>query len=266
MEFLDFFEGRDWLGRDLDSYLYAPEYLIFFAVAVLTAVLLPLALRKKENTTLKKVLIGLWLFLLIYDVSKFIFNWISTLLHGNAISIATGLPFHACSTPWYAFPLALLAKKESTRRAWSAYVCSINLFGGIIGMFMGTAMMHCYSFVSYYGSQMMIYHSVLLILPMFMLITGYYKPQWKDIKAGYGVFCLIAIPTLIFDTIFRCDYMYIYDGSTLEPFKALASAMPHRFLWTLIAFAGYFILVVVFLGAAILIRQMIEKRKEKSLS
>ena len=261
MEFLDFFEGRDWLCRDLDSYLYAPEYLIFFALAVLTALVLPLSLRKKENSTLKKVLIGLWLFLLIYDVSKFILSWTSTLLHGNPISIATALPLHACSTPWYSFPLALLAKKESTRRAWSAYVCSINLFGGIIGMFMGTAMMHCYSFVSYYGSQMMIYHSVLLILPMFMLLTGYYKPQWKDIWRGFAVFGLIATPTFIFDTIFGCDYMYIYDGSTLEPFKALASAMPHRLLWTLIAVAGYFLLIVVFLGSAILIRKAIDKKK-----
>lgn len=54
MEIIDFIEGRDWLLRDLDSYLYAPEYLVFFALAVLTAFILPLALRKKEHTTLKK--------------------------------------------------------------------------------------------------------------------------------------------------------------------------------------------------------------------
>ncbi len=261
MEFLDFFEGRDWLGRDLDSYLYAPEYLIFFALAVMTAFVLPLSLRKKDHTTLKKVLIGLWLFLLIYDVSKFIFSWTSTALHGSTFSIPSALPLHACSTPWYAFPLALLPKKESTRRAWSAYVCSINLFGGIVGMFLGTAMMTHYSFVSYYGSQMMIYHSVLLILPMFMLLTGYYKPQWRDILPGFAVFGLIAVPTFIFDTIFQCDYMYIYDGSTLEPFKALAAQMPHRLVWTVIAVIGYFLLIVIFLGVAILVRKSIEKKR-----
>jgi hypothetical protein len=73
-----------------------------------------------------------------------------------------------------------------------------------------------------------------------------------------------AIPTLIFDTVFKCDYMYIYDGSTLEPFKALVAAMPHRLVWTLAAFAGYFLLVVVFIGGAILIRKWIEKKKSLS--
>lgn len=265
MEIIDFIEGRDWLLRDWDNYLYAPEYLIFFALAVLTAFALPLFLHKKEYATLKKVLIGLWLFLLIYDVSKFLFSWTSTALHGDTFSIPSALPFHACSTPWYSFPLALFAKKESTRRAWSAYVCSINLFGGIVGMFMGTAMMYHYSFVSYYGSQMMIYHSVLIIFPLFMLLTGYYKPKWKDIWRGFAVFGLIATPTFIFDTIFQCDYMYIYDGSTLEPFKALASQMPHRLVWTLIAVTGYFLLIVIFLGATIFIRKLIQTNT-KSLS
>ncbi len=261
MEFLDFFEGRDWLGRDLDSYLYAPEYLIFFAIAVMTAIVLPLILRRQQQQTLKKVLIGLWLFLIIYDVSKFCLSWASTALHGDPFYVSSALPFHACSTIWYSAPIALLAKKESTRRAWSAYLCSINLFGGIVGMFLGTAMMTHYSFVSYYGSQMMIYHSLLVIIPLFMLLTGYYKPQWRDILPGFAVFGLIAVPTFIFDTIFQCDYMYIYDGSTLEPFKALAAQMPHRLVWTVIAVVGYFLLVAIFLGAAILIRKAIEKKR-----
>ena len=261
MEFLNFFEGRDWLGRGWDSYLYAPEYLIFFTVAIAVAIILPLTQRNRTEQTLKKILIGLWLFLLIYDVSKFCLSWTSTALHGDGFNPATALPFHACSTIWYSAPIALLARKESTRRAWSAYLCSINLFGGIIGMFLGTAMMHHYSFISYYGSQMMIYHSMLVIIPMFMLITGYYNPRWQDVLPGFSVFGIIALPTFIFDTIFRCDYMYIYDGSTLEPFKALAAMMPHRLLWTLIAVIGYFLLIVIFLGAAIVIRKTIEKKR-----
>lgn len=108
----------------------------------------------------------------------------------------------------------------------------------------------------------MVYHAIVIIMPMIMLISGFYKPEGHDYLLGFLVFLAIGIPTFIFNTIFATDYMYTYDGSTLEPFKWLAEMMPHRLLWTLVAVFGYFLLAVMFHYAAVGIRKLSEKIKE----
>ena len=133
---------------------------------------------------------------------------------------------------------------------------------GIIGMFMSTDMMYCYSLFSLYGSENMIYHSMLFIIASTMLVTGYYKPKKQHILRGYLVFLCIAIPTFVFDCIFKADYMYIYDCSLLGIFKPIADAMPHRLLWTLVAFTSYFIITVVFYFISLGISLLCNKNKK----
>ena len=57
--------------------------------------------------------------------------------------------------------------------------------------------------------------------------------------------------------------MYIYDCSLLDIFKFIADAMPHRLLWTLVAFVAYFIIEVVFHYTAIGVGALCNKRKRK---
>ncbi len=259
---MEFFTTSDWLGRE-GPFLYHPEYLAYFAFATAVAIVLPILLRRVKLKTAERVMIYLWLAELIYDVSKWCISWTETIITGGGFEVGSGLPFHTCSTFWYTAPLALFLKEGKLKTALMSYVCTVNLFGGIVGMFLGTAMMYHYSFISYYGSQMMIYHSMLIILPMIMLVTGYYKPKVRDIFLGFAVFAAIATPMFVFDSIFKVDYMYIYDGSTLEPFKHIAAVMPHRLLWTLIAVLGYFGIVALFTLGAIGIRRLCENIAKK---
>ena len=93
------------------------------------------------------------------------------------------------------------------------------------------------------------------------VITHYRLAKKGDMWLGLIVFAVIATPTFIFDSIFAVDYMYIYDGSTLEPFKALAAIMPHRLVWTLVAVAGYVGITAIFQFSAIGIRTLYNKSK-----
>lgn len=253
--------AQDLFGRD-GSFLYAPEYLIFFAVAILTAIVLPLLLRKLPLNKVQKVLVGMWLGLLVLDIIKYNISWSGSWLDGESFNIKTALPLHACSSFWYVAPIAFFSKNEKIKSAACCYLCTVNMFGGIIGMFMSTDMMACYSLFSIYGSENMIYHSMLFIIASVMLGTGYYKPKKQHVLRGYLVFLCIAIPTFIFDCIFKADYMYIYDCSLLGIFKPIADAMPHRLVWTLVAFASYFIITVVFYFIALGISLLCNKNKK----
>ncbi len=253
--------GKDIFGRE-GSFLFAPEYLIFFAFATIVAVVLPLLLRKAKAKTVKIVMICLWAFALGYDLVRWFF-WTGSSIVGDGISVGSDLPLHTCSTFWYTAPLALFLNDGKLKRAICSYLCTINLFGGIVGMFLGTAMMSSYSFFSFWGNEHMVYHAIVIIMPLVMLITGWYKPEGKDYILGFLVFVAIAIPTFIIDNIFAVDYMYIYDGTTLEPFKWLANMMPHRLLWTAVAVVGYFLLALLFHYAAVGIRALYNKCKSK---
>lgn len=258
---LEFDGGADLFSRE-ESFLYAPEYLIFFAIVTAVAVVLPLLLRKTRPETVKVVMISLWAFAVTYDIVRWFF-WTGSSIAENNFSIGADLPLHTCSTFWYTAALVLFLPEGKFKRALCSYLCTINLFGGIVGMYVGTAMMNSYSFFSLYGNEHMVYHAIVIIVPMIMLITGYYKPSGRDYILGFLVFAAIATPTFVIDNIFAVDYMYIYDGMTLEPFKWLANMMPHRLLWTLVAVVGYFLLALLLHYAAIGIRALHDKIKNK---
>ena len=251
--------AKDLFGRT-GSFLYAPEYLIFFVLAIATAIVLPILFRKLPYQKVRKILIALWVCCLVYDIVKHLISWSGYISSGEPFNLKTALPLHTCSSFWYMPAVALFAKKDSLKNAASCYICTINMFGGIIGMFMSFDMMSCYSFFSFYGSQTMIYHAILFIFPAIMLGTEYYKPKAKHVFGGYIVFLAIAIPVFIFNNIFKADYMYTYNSSLLPIFKPLADSMPHRLVWTLVSLSAYFIITVVFHFAAIGIRHLIHSR------
>lgn len=257
---MDFLFKSDWLGRE-QSFLYAPEYLVFFAVVTLTAIFLPILLRRASDKTVRTIMICMWAFALVMDIFRWSIGWIDTAVTGGEFHVSSALPLHTCSSFMYTAPIAIFSKNEKIKTAVCNFLCTINLFGGIVGMYMGTAMMSYYSMASFYGPEHMIYHAIVIILPLIMLVTGFYKPEKHDMWLGLIVFAIIAIPTFIFDNIFAVDYMYIYDGSTLEPFKALAAVMPHRLLWTLVAIAGYIGISAIFQFSAIGIRALHNKLK-----
>ena len=258
---MDFLFERDWLGRE-QSFLYAPEYIVFFALVTVIAVMLPIFLRGVSDKKVRTVMICMWVFALVMDVFRWSIGWIDTAITGSEFSVGSALPLHTCSTFMYTVPLALFAKNEKIKTAVCNYLCTINLFGGIVGMYVATAMMSYYSMASFYGAEHMIYHAIVIVLPLIMLVTGFYKPQKGDMWLGLIVFAIIATPTFIFDSIFAVDYMYIYDGSTLEPFKALAAIIPHRLVWTLVAVAGYVGITAIFQFSAIGIRTLYNKSKK----
>ena len=254
-------EKSDWQNRNLDSYLFNYEYLIFWALAFTGLAVAAILLRRCKRETVHKVLICIWAFALFYDVAKWIISWSATAMFEQEFSMFAGLPLHTCSSYWYIAPLALFVKNKKLKRALCNYQCTILLWGGLMGMLLCVAMMQCYSFTSYYGSQIQIYHLMILATSVIMLSTGYYKPKKYDFLLGFAVFAVIAFPVFVFNNIFETDYMYTYDQSALYIFSFIADNLPHRILWTLIAVAGYLGLTAIFTFGVIGIKMLYCKVK-----
>ncbi|MBR5773985.1 MAG: YwaF family protein [Clostridia bacterium] len=241
-----FFSTRDWFGRTDESFLFNTEHIAFIVIAFIVGIALPLILRKARvsQKTIHRVLVGLWLSCVIWDLVKWLWGMIPVFKGIESFNVASGMPFHTCSVYMFVAPFALFARGK-VRTAASSFLTELSLITGFVSLILSFAMMNCYSVFSFYGMHTMVYHSILYIMPMTMLITGYYKPQKKDFLYGFAAFMVVFAVIFTFDNIYKTDYMYIYDGSTFEIFKVISQNVPHRLVWTVLAVIAYFLIIVI---------------------
>ena len=117
---MDFLFERDWLGRATDfsvNFLYAPEYIVFFVIVTLTAIILPILLRRASEKTVRTVLISMWAFALVIDVFRWSIGWIYDAINDIPLQIGSGLPLHTCSMLMITAPVAIFSKNEKIKTA-----------------------------------------------------------------------------------------------------------------------------------------------------
>ena len=258
---MEFFRKEDWFNRE-GPYFYNAEHIIFIILALATCVAVPLLLRKKSPKTIKIVLICLWATALALDLIKYVQWWIGDAIGYGPFSVGTELPLYTCSIFLYAVPVALFVRNDLIKRSLCAFLCTISLFGGLINFFLSFTLINN-SLFSFYGLHTCLYHMMLLLVPMIMLITGYYRPQWRDFVNAFVVFAIVAAPVFIFNCIFTTDYMYLYDGSDLAPFAVIADAMPHHLLWTVVVTLGYALVCIMVLACEIGITKLVALIKNR---
>ena len=258
---MNFFNATDWFGRE-GNFLFSPEHIIFIVLATALGILLPLMLRKKSTKTIKGVLIGLWVFALVFDLLKWGNIWICDITGADTFKLASHLPLHFCSMFLYVAPIALFAKNQKLKTAATNFVCTVSMLMGYMSLFLSTAMMSSYSLFSFNGMHTMVYHAILFIFPMTMLLTRFYKPKWKDMLGGIVVVLIICAIMITFDNIFAVDYMYLYDESTLGVFHFISQNVP-RVVWIVIAVLGYVASVALIHSIVMGILALCKKKSEK---
>jgi hypothetical protein len=137
-------------------------------------------------------------------------------------------------------PLSLFAKNLTIKDACNAFICSLSMIGGIINFIFPTD-----SLFSFMGLHTFLYHFMLLITPIIMLTSGYYKPKFNHSIGAIIIFIMYAIPVYIFNSIFELDYMFIYNGSWFGPMAEFASMMPHRIIWTIVCVLGHLLVTIL---------------------
>ena len=241
---MEFFTSNDWLNRPGPSYAFKLDHILFVIIGMLIGVGLCFLLRKKDKKVIKITLISIWGLAIAIELFYYGYLYISCINGSMTFNIETMLPFHSCLMFLYVFPVAMFCKNPMIKTAACNFLVVINMIIGFITLFVGCPPVGC-SALSFSGVQSLVLHIIIVIVPLIMVVTGYYDIQLKDIRLGLLAFATLGLTMWIFDAITGCDYFYFYDGHTFPVLKIISENVP-ALVWTLIVVFCY-----TFTGCAI---------------
>ena len=179
-------------------------------------------------------------------------------------------PFHICSMGLYAY-LIIGSKNNSKVREWvmpfgyavlllvTSIILVIPGSSGILGYQDNWNLI--YDNILPY--QSFLYHGCLVFVPLYMILSGLYKPRWSDIYKSVVVLIVCAIFAQTLNYIFEgsnCDFMMLRYGNG-SPFQSLLVSSPILYYLVMIsASIGGTALVI---SITILVNKLISKRSIK---
>ena len=262
---MDFINSTDWLNREA-PYAFKLDHILFVVIGVLIGVGLCFLLRKKEQKTIKIVLVSLWSFAILVEIVYYGLVYAQCIMDpvGHPFNIEYDLPLHSCLMFLYVFPFALFSKNKVIRTAAMNFSVVINMIIGFITLFVGCPPKGS-SALSFVGIQSMVIHVIIVIVPLIMLITNYYDLKKGDLKWGLMLFGILAISIYIFDAVAGCDYFYFYDGRTFGVLYVISENVPHL-VWTLIVVTCYVLTGIIIHYLVYGIKVFIDKQKSSKES
>ena len=158
-------------------------------------------------------------------------------------------PFHICSMGLYAY-LIIGSKKDSKLIEWvkpfgfsvllivTCIILTIPQSSGILGSTNDWS----FTFDNLLPYQSWLYHGCLVFVPLYMILSGFYKPKFSDIYKAFIVLCVVAAFAQSLNFIFEgsgADFMTLRYGNG-NPFQFLLVDTPilYYLLLTVVCFVG----------------------------
>ena len=178
-------------------------------------------------------------------------------------------PFHICSMALYAFPI-IGAKIPGKLEKWvrpfgyavmlvvTMIILAIPASSGILGTPTDWSLVYD-NFLPY---QSWLYHGTLVFVPLYMVLSGFYRPNFRDLYRSATVFAVVAV--------FAQALNYILDGSGADfmtlrygngnPFAFLLADTPllYYVVITSIALTSTSLVLLATIG----INKLVDKRKK----
>lgn len=213
------------------------------SLIALTAITVPLLSKyiihggsDKVESTLKFLAIAI----LFFDPAYWIWEWV----HFGHFDIETTFPFYICSLFWILMPIAIFAKEGVLKRSALANISTVGLMSGILGFVLNTHV-GVYPILSFVPMRSLLYHYIMIFVPVLTWKSGYYKPAAGDQKLAFIPVLLILIPGIIMNLLYGFDYGYTGGGQG-TPLTLLSDWMP-RPLFLLVIYSGlYFLMGILF--------------------
>ena len=258
---MNFYDSRDWLNRE-PPYAFQWDHLLFVFLGLAIGVFLALFLRKKSKNIVKIVIISLWAFGTAVVFSYYLVTYILCIVDpsGHPFQIDGMLPFHSCLMFMYVFPIAMFAKNKTIKLMANSFIVIVNMIIGFITLFVGCPPAGS-STLTFVGLQSLIIHIIIVIVPLIMIVTGYYDIQKEDLKYGLLLFGILSIVMWTFDALTGCDYFYFYDGHTFPVFSFISDNVPN-IVWTLIVVACYVLTGIIIHYLIIGIKTLVHKKQK----
>ena len=178
-------------------------------------------------------------------------------------------PFHICSMALYAY-LIIGAKRPGKLAEFvkpfgyavmlivASIILAIPASSGILGATPNWS----FCFDNLLPYQAWIYHGCLVFISLYMALSGFYRPKWRDIYKSTTVLVIVAI--------FAQSLNYLFDGSGAD-FMTLryGNGNPFAFLLKDTPILYYLVLASILIAAIVLvtavtigIRHLCEKKKK----
>ena len=163
-------------------------------------------------------------------------------------------PFHICSMGLYAY-LIIGAKKNSKLQEWvkpfgfsvMILVTNIILIIPQATALLGNHNNWNFTFDNILPYQTWLYHGCLVFVPLYMVLSGFYKPKWSDLYKSATVLVVVAA--------FAQAMNYILEGSNAD-FMTLRYGYGNPFAFLLqssFPFSYYIVLAAITIGGSSLL-------------
>ena len=175
-------------------------------------------------------------------------------------------PFQFCSTPMYVMLLIACLKEGKFRDFLCSFLATFGLFAGLIVMIVPGDV-----FISTIGIniQTMVHHGAMVVMGVFMYVSGKAKIEHKTVLKGAAVFAVFVVvafgSNMLFHHFgngenFNMFYIGPYIPCHLPVLSTIWPLVPYP-IWLIIYLVGFTAAAYIMLLAAMLIKKIVQKVK-----
>ncbi len=224
--FKNFFTNKDFLipADQIPGTLFTPLHFAFSGVLLIIVVLAAIYVGRHEKL-IKPVFIGLWIFLLVFEVV--IVTWESLSAREPGFDLQTNLSLYPCSLFLYTMPFIIWGKGDVKKSACGC-LCTLGLIGASINFIYPGKRLAYYSCISFVGFHTFLFHGGMLFTCMVLLISGIHRytgvKRFKELFLPCIPTLLLSIPANIINfSPINSDYMF-FKGE-FPPFDMICKNM-----------------------------------------
>ncbi len=248
-------------GSDLFS---TPHIVYIILVYVLCFVVFYL-LRRTSHDTVSTVLKVLFVVSALFEIAKISWESYYDITTGRGFNSFGLLPLYTCSLFIFTLPFAAWGKGK-VKRAALAFLSTIGLLYGAIGVVYCNGL-NFYPFWTFGAFYSLYFHSAMFATGVFILMTGFFKPTFRDAFYALIPILLLSLIAIPVDYAIGSDYMLVYSGGGVPLYEQIAASLAEkglRFLYTILMLVTHIPLAWVVIGAYALIRKLFASKSDES--
>lgn len=220
--------------------VFSIEHMIFLAISVMFCTLIIIIGRKLSDRGKQRLLICLWFLFTIIELIRYV----RFAMNPDTFDIKTCLPFHLCSISIFTYPLAIFIDNSTLRN----FIYAVNMPGALFALItpdIGDA-----TLFSFYFVQTMIAHTFIVLIPLYMVICKFFRPNFKKIPSVTIMLLITMIPAVTLNHFIGSNYYFIngpVKGTFTETLANIAGEKFYLFPMILTLFAVWILLYSPFI-------------------
>lgn len=238
------------------SDLFSAPHIVYIVLVYIAAFAVSYLLRKAKRGRILTFLRVLSVVAVVMEIAKISWESYYDITTGRGFNKEGLLPLYTCSLFIYTL-LAAAWGRGGAKRCALAFLTTISLLYGAIGVVYCNGLNY-YPFWTFGAFYSLFFHSAMFITGVYLLMSGYYSLEWRDVLRSFVPILLIAAVAIPVDYILGADYMLVYSGGGLPLYEQLAERLAARGLrpvYTAIMMLTHLPLAAIVVGAYKIVRE-----------